>query len=116
MAITGWGLLSRPGSQPDNLQGANLNTEVKSGCQDRYSFVGAAPLACAGNRTKNACHGDSGGPMTAATVVGSRRTYHLLGVASFASPATCVENPSAYASLNNVAIVGWIRSVAGGQC
>ncbi len=34
-------------------------------------------------------------------------------MASFALPATCVENPSAYASLNNTAIVGWIMSIAG---
>ena len=117
VAITGWGRLEYNRPQPDNLQGANLNTVVKSGCQDRFTFVGDAPLVCVGGRNvnQNSCAGDSGGPMAMATVVNSQRRYHLLGVTSFGY-RPCASDTSAYASLNSAAIVAWIKGIVKGQC
>ncbi len=115
VAITGWGQLSgdENSQQPLHLQGAILNTVVKTECQDRYPQVGDAPLVCAGGRAvpQDTCFGDSGGPMAIAI----QGRYHLLGVTSF-GPADCASGPGVYASLNSDTIVNWIRSVAGGQC
>ncbi len=116
VSISGWGRREHNLPQPDQLLGADANTHTTSSCRSRYPLVSNYPTVCVGGLSTAACFHDGGGPVIFAIRDRFQRlVFHLLGVASFGA-VPCLSGPSVYSSLNDYGVIGWIRSVAGGQC
>ena len=117
MTVSGWGVTENyVGAGPRNLQAARIPTVSTSVCRQRFPFAENPPLVCGGGpQTPQAgCITDNGGPATVS--VDGRR--HLLGTFAFhdGDDLKCEKHTSAFSSLNERAVVNWIRSVAGSQC
>ena len=66
--VVGWGSIKEQGPQPDELREVTVNIWDNKECKDTYG--NAAPggimdhMLCAGQKGKDSCSGDSGGPFT----------------------------------------------------
>jgi len=79
--ITGWGTLSSGGSQPENLQQAEVPIVHKDICTASYPNQIDDSMICAGLKAGgvDACQGDSGGPM----VCEDNGAFYLHGATSW---------------------------------
>merc|ERR1719281_1032643 len=65
--VVGWGSIKEQGPQPDELREVTVNIWDNKECKDTYG--NAAPggimdhMLCAGQKGKDSCSGDSGGPI-----------------------------------------------------
>jgi len=81
--VIGWGSLKENGPQPNQLMEVTVKIWDNPTCKDTYG--NAAPggimdhMLCAGQKGKDSCSGDSGGPMQ----VGSGETWTQIGVVSW---------------------------------
>jgi len=81
--VTGWGSLRENGPQPDELMEVTVRIWDNAQCKSTYGK--AAPggieshMLCAGQKGKDSCNGDSGGPM----VMGMGSTWTQIGVVSW---------------------------------
>jgi secreted trypsin-like serine protease len=81
--VTGWGSLRENGPQPDELMEVTVRIWDNAQCKSTYGK--AAPggieshMLCAGQKGKDSCNGDSGGPM----VMGTGSTWSQIGVVSW---------------------------------
>lgn len=81
--VVGWGSLKENGPQPNTLMEVTVKIWDNPTCKDTYG--NAAPggimdhMLCAGQKGKDSCSGDSGGPMQ----IGSGSTWTQIGVVSW---------------------------------
>lgn len=81
--VTGWGSLRENGPQPEELMEVTVRIWENAECKSTYGK--AAPggieshMLCAGQKGKDSCNGDSGGPM----VMGTGSTWSQIGVVSW---------------------------------
>jgi len=81
--VIGWGSLKENGPQPNTLMEVTVKIWDNPTCKDTYG--NAAPggimdhMLCAGQKGKDSCSGDSGGPMQ----IGSGDTWTQIGVVSW---------------------------------
>lgn len=103
--VTGWGLTSQGGSQATTLQEVTVPVISNEACSSSYSSINPT-MICAGlsEGGKDACMGDSGGPMV--TLTGDR--YTLIGVVSWGRGCALPGYPGVYARVTSV--LSWIQS------
>lgn len=99
VTISGWGYLQEHGYPSDVLQYVVVNTISEAECVDAYPRLFTDRMICARAKNKDACNGDSGGPM----VVAGR----LAGIVSWGNGCADPKYPGVY---SNVAILrSWIE-------
>ena len=117
VAVAGWGLLEFAGHTPSVLQEAPLRVTDAGHCETSYrrlpSFERRFPggfqgtKVCAASRDgqpRDACEGDSGGPLTALT----DGSYQLVGVVSGGLGCGSPEFPGVYTRVS--AYIDWIAT------
>ena len=79
--VTGWGNINVTGPQSDVLQEVNVSTITNQECAE---YLGqrriSSAMICAGAPGKDACTGDSGGPLA---VLGPDGRYSQIGIERF---------------------------------
>ncbi|XP_077301734.1 chymotrypsin-2-like [Arctopsyche grandis] len=68
VVLSGWGTTSYPGTAPNNLQIISLLTQTYEQCKSANAAVNIvveSQICTLTKRGEGACHGDSGGPLTA---------------------------------------------------
>ena len=66
--VTGWGLLSSEGNQPNVLQEVDVTVTTNTKCHNAYrkkDYPVTSNMICAADSGKDSCAGDSGGPLIA---------------------------------------------------
>ncbi|XP_066976093.1 trypsin-like [Macrobrachium rosenbergii] len=105
--VTGWGLLSDTGNQPNILQQVNVTTMTNAACEAQYTNQNrpiTANMICAADTGKDSCQGDSGGPL----VVREGDHYELVGIVSFGILCANPLFAGVYTRVGNY--VDWINS------
>ncbi|KAG8036034.1 hypothetical protein G9C98_004613 [Cotesia typhae] len=85
--LSGWGTTKLGGSLPDKLQEIELMVITETKCKSYHSMVSAGHICTLTQAGEGACHGDSGGPLTAEGT--------LIGLVSFGRPCA-VGYPDVY--------------------
>ncbi|XP_058871185.1 complement factor D-like [Acipenser ruthenus] len=64
-SLAGWGWISNVGIKPDKLQEVNVSVIGREKCSSRryHGSRITGNMMCAGDRGKDSCNGDSGGPL-----------------------------------------------------
>ena len=76
--LTGWGKITVTGPQADVLQEVNVSTITNQQCGEKHGHHRITPaIICAGAPGKDACKGDSGGPLA---VLGPDGRYSQIGI------------------------------------
>merc|ERR1719370_73802 len=100
--VVGWGSLKENGPQPDILQEVTVRIWDNKVCKDTYGP--AAPggimdhMLCAGQKGKDSCSGDSGGPM----LIGSGETWTQVGVVSWGIGCGKSHYPGVYSRVSKL--------------
>ncbi|MBA3329226.1 MAG: trypsin-like serine protease, partial [Solirubrobacterales bacterium] len=108
--IIGWGSTNDfDGPFPDDLQQAQVPIRPDSSCGVYGSAYNPAVMLCAGDAFRDACVGDSGGPI----MVPRARRFALVGITSFGGteedPCANPEFPGVYTRIGAPALNGWVR-------
>lgn len=109
--VSGWGRIVSLGDSTLDLQKLDINVVSRTDCNDENSHKGVitSRMLCASypGGTRSACHGDSGGPLTAP--VGPGGSQRLIGVVSWGNPlCTVKEKHAVFGRIH--AVRGWIQS------
>jgi len=100
--VVGWGSLRENGPQPDILQEVTVRIWDNKVCKETYGP--AAPggimdhMLCAGQKGKDSCSGDSGGPMQ----IGSGDTWTQIGVVSWGIGCGKSHYPGVYSRISEL--------------
>ena len=113
--MTGWGTTYFGGSQPNELQEAQVTTLTRTACraQGYASSQITDSMMCAADPGKDACQGDSGGPLiaykdsvrchlgkmvtTQLSPLKAETHFVLVGVVSWGSGCALTNYPGVYA-------------------
>merc|ERR1711963_1177977 len=107
--VVGWGSLRENGPQPNILQEVTVRIWDNKVCKDTYGP--AAPggimdhMLCAGQKGKDSCSGDSGGPMQ----IGSGETWTQVGVVSWGIGCGKSHYPGVYSRVSKLR--DWIDKI-----
>ena len=114
--VTGWGRTSSSGPPSNILQEATVTTMTNSQCRSsshRHDKI-TENMICAGADGRDACRGDSGGPLA---VLGQDGSYSQIGVVSWGKGCARQGYPGVYTRLT--ALLPWlsktIHSIPGKQ-
>ena len=103
--VTGWGDLTRGGSQPDILQEVTVRTQSTEQCRGQYGQNKISDnMICAAKPGKDSCWGDSGGPLA---VQGQGGEFRQVGVVSFGRGCARPGYPGVYTRVTS--FLPWIR-------
>jgi len=108
---SGWGMtIPEVPSFPDKLQEVEIRVISNAECNNIYGGVITDVMICAGNQeeSKDACSGDSGGPLIAAE---PGQNYELFGISSFGPGCGTVGRPGVYSRVSEV--ISWIEQRTG---
>ena len=105
--VTGWGQNSTYGPPNNILQEKTVTTMTNSQCRSsshRHDRI-TENMICAQAAGKDACKGDSGGPLA---VLGQDGSYSQIGVVSWGKAGTCAKQgyPGVYTRLT--ALLPWL--------
>ncbi|XP_037550027.1 transmembrane protease serine 7 [Nematolebias whitei] len=106
--VTGWGYRSEDDKiLPSVLQKAQVSVMTQTECQKIYGLISPRML-CAGvpSGERDACRGDSGGPLSCQAPGGSR--WFLIGIVSWGSGCGRPNLPGVYTRVNK--FTSWIYS------
>jgi len=107
--VVGWGSIKEQGPQPDELREVTVNIWDNKECKDTYG--NAAPggimdhMLCAGQKGKDSCSGDSGGPMQ----IGSGPSWTQIGIVSWGIGCGKSHYPGVYTRVT--AVRDWIDKI-----
>ena len=106
--VTGWGRNSSSGPQSNILQEATVTTLTNSQCRSsshRHDRI-TENMICAQAAGRDACRGDSGGPLA---VMGQNGEYRQVGVVSWGNRRGCAipGYPGVYTRVTS--LLPWIR-------
>jgi len=111
--VSGFGLLKESGtSMSSSLQHVKLDITDLEDCKEAYEGTSAIvdeKNFCAAKEGKDACTGDSGGPMVAQ---GEDDRYYLIGVVSFGKGCARKDIPGVYARVDK--FINWVKGVVEG--
>ncbi|WP_026970971.1 S1 family peptidase [Aliagarivorans marinus] len=111
LTIVGYGYTAgnAPSSVPDVLMQADIPLISRREC-GRYwpGYEITGQMFCTFDRSKDACNGDSGGPV----LYGQPGSYQLMGVVSWGAQS-CLNSPGVYADIGSVS--GWVSEVLSGN-
>jgi len=108
--VIGWGSLKENGPQPNTLQEVTIRIWDNQKCKDTYGK--AAPggimdhMLCAGQKGKDSCSGDSGGPMQ----IGVGNHWTQIGVVSWGIGCGKSDYPGVYSRITELR--DWIDRIA----
>ena len=114
--VTGWGRLNSSGPQADILQEVTVTTISNQECRASHGHDRITEaMICAGEVGKDACKGDSGGPLA---VLGQDGSYRQIGVVSWGKGCARPGYPGVYTRLT--ALLPWltetIKTSKQGRC
>lgn len=107
--VVGWGSIKEAGPQPDILREVTVKIWDNPTCKDTYG--NAAPggimdhMLCAGQKGKDSCSGDSGGPMS----IGTGATWTQIGIVSWGIGCGKSHYPGVYTRVASVR--PWIEKI-----
>ena len=104
--VTGWGRTSSQGLPSNILQEATVTTMTNSQCRSsshRHDKI-TENMICAQAAGRDACKGDSGGPLA---VLGQDGSYSQIGVVSWGKGCARPGYPGVYTRLTS--LLGWIE-------
>jgi len=107
--VVGWGSIKEAGPQPDILREVTVKIWENSECKDTYG--NAAPggimdhMLCAGQKGKDSCSGDSGGPMS----IGTGPNWTQIGIVSWGIGCGKSHYPGVYTRV--AAVRSWIDKI-----
>ncbi|KAF4987347.1 hypothetical protein FDECE_15468 [Fusarium decemcellulare] len=98
--VAGWGYIDVDGDRPKQLMKVSVPVVARQTCQKLYSkaqMTVTNNMWCAGaaNGGKNACHGDSGGPII------DKKTGIVIGIVSWSIQCGVAEYPGVYTRVGN---------------
>jgi len=100
--VIGWGSLKENGPQPNTLQEVTVKIWDNKVCKETYGPAapgGIEPhMLCAGQKGKDSCSGDSGGPMQ----IGSGSTWMQIGVVSWGIGCGKSHYPGVYSRITEL--------------
>jgi len=109
--VIGWGSLSEKGRQPNTLQEVTVKIWENSVCRDTYGNTAPGGITkhmlCAGQKGKDSCSGDSGGPMQ----IASGSSWMQIGVVSWGIGCGKSHYPGVYARITELR--DWIDKIVG---
>jgi len=116
---TGWGY-TVPGVQsfPERLQEVTVKVIPNERCNVIYEGIITDNMICAGNQgaSRDACSGDSGGPLIATksgnSGVDPGQNYELYGISSFGPGCGIVGRPGVYSRVSGA--IPWISTITRG--
>merc|ERR1719219_2565746 len=104
--VTGWGNINVTGPQADVLQEVNVSTITNQDCAGLHGHHKITPaMICAGAPGRDACSGDSGGPLA---VMGPDGRYSQIGVVSWGKGCARPDYPGVYTRVT--ALLNWITT------
>merc|ERR1712213_116166 len=107
--VVGWGSLKENGPQPNTLMEVTVKIWDNPTCKDTYG--NAAPggimdhMMCAGQKGKDSCSGDSGGPMS----IGTGTSWTQIGIVSWGIGCDKSHYPGVYTRVT--AVKSWIDKI-----
>ncbi|XP_058054370.1 trypsin 3A1-like [Anopheles bellator] len=103
--VSGWGLTSPIGALPINLMAVDVPLISQESCRSSWSLLSVTDnMICASEAGRDACNGDSGGPLT--------NNGRQIGIVSWGSPLCLGNLPGVYARVAAPAIRAFIRENA----
>ena len=103
--VTGWGRLESRGSRPDVLQEVEVETMTNRACARSHGDHKITNnMICAGSQGRDACWGDSGGPLA---VMGQDGFYRQIGVVSWGNGCGTPGYPGVYTRVSS--LLAWIQ-------
>ena len=103
--VTGWGRLESRGSRPDVLQEVEVETMTNRACARSHGDHKITNnMICAGSQGRDACKGDSGGPLA---VMGQDGSYRQIGVVSWGEGCGTPGYPGVYTRVSS--LLAWIQ-------
>ncbi|XP_077301725.1 chymotrypsin-2-like isoform X2 [Arctopsyche grandis] len=100
VVLSGWGTTSYPGTAPNDLQIISLLTQTYEQCKSAHSRLVVESQICTLTKAgEGACHGDSGGPLTAGGKV--------VGIVSWGMPCA-IGYPDVFTRVSS--FTAWIDS------
>ena len=103
--VTGWGKLNYTGPYSDILKEVNVRTISNQECRASYGHHRISDnMICAARVGKDACTGDSGGPLA---VLGQDGSYRQIGVVSWGRECARPGYPGVYTRVSS--LLGWIE-------
>ena len=103
--VTGWGRLNSTGPQSDTLQEARVTTMTNKACARSHGDHKITEnMICAGAAGRDACWGDSGGPLA---VLGQNNSYRQIGVVNWGKDCATPGYPGVYTRVTS--LLPWIR-------
>ncbi|KAK9439328.1 extracellular trypsin protease [Metarhizium brunneum] len=105
--IAGWGLTEQRDDPLDQLKKATVPIHAREECSfERWNATGIEDELCAGGDGKDACAGDSGGPLI------DKKTGHIIGITAVSSRfTTCAVYPGLYTRVSSY--IDWIQENLG---
>jgi len=119
--VTGWGFtIANIQSFPDKLQEVAVRVISNAECNNIYNGIITDNMICAGDQdgqSRDACSGDSGGPLIAPTTGNSGevpgQNYELFGISSFGPGCGTPGRPGIYSRVSEA--IGWISEMTAGS-
>ena len=103
--VTGWGRLESRGPRPDVLQEVEVETMTNRACARSHGDHKITNnMICAGSQGRDACWGDSGGPLA---VMGQDGFYRQIGVVSWGNGCGTPGYPGVYTRVSS--LLAWIQ-------
>ncbi|XP_050096515.1 trypsin-7-like [Anopheles aquasalis] len=104
--VSGWGLTSPISPLPINLMAVELPLISQESCRSTWGALGVTDnMICASEPGRDACNGDSGGPLT--------NNGRQIGIVSWGSPLCLGNLPGVYARVAAPGIRSFIRDIVG---
>jgi trypsin len=104
MTVTGWGRTEQ-GSLPTNLRGVIVPVVTNELCRKQWGGEITYTMMCAGMAGRDACNGDSGGPVIAGDI--------QFGIVSWGSTTCGSTLPGVYTNITNEEIRSFIVKTTG---
>ncbi|XP_064097311.1 serine proteinase stubble-like [Macrobrachium nipponense] len=107
--VTGWGVTSSGGTQPNIVREVTVPITTQAACEAAYGTAVTQNMICAGLKAggKDSCQGDSGGPLTVPNGSGK---HYLAGVVSWGDGCAAPDKYGVYTDVPNY--VSWITQNA----
>lgn len=106
--VTGFGVTSQGGSQPQDLMKVEVPIMTHEECAKDNHYRLTDRMICAGYKEggKDSCQGDSGGPLVCSWC--NEKKWYLAGVVSYGYGCALSGYPGVYADVKN--LKGWIEN------
>jgi len=103
--ITGWGKTEYELMSKVPLETVVTKKDIKT-CQESFNRPIVPTQICAGDRGRDSCNGDSGGPLIFPDLFNGQQRFVQFGIVSFGSASCGDGNPGVYTNVGSY--VPWI--------